>query len=275
MRTYRIEPTAIRAMQNPSGGTGLKADGGNVANVLHEIRRKSPDQDWPQICELLEAVVSGTVDVQPKKCGDKLILGFTQRQKGVAPIKFEASSMSDGSLRALGLITAVFQYPKPSLLLIESPEASIHPTALGTIIDVLRLASHSMQVVVITHSPDLLDAEWDRGSTLANPKLGTWSLVAQLCVAGCAHSAQPEPYGSRRVAPFERPNSWSTSQTDRTPTQLACGQSANLTSQPNLGVTSAESWPKPCCVGSLQRLLPAQFARLVLHTRDGRLLAKS
>ena len=160
MRTYRIEPMAIRAMQNPSGGTGLKADGGNVANVLHEIRRKSPDQDWPQICELLETVVSGTVDVQPKKCGDKLILEFTQRQKGVAPIKLEASSMSDGSLRALGFITAAFQCPKPSLLLIEDPEASIHPTAMGTIIDVLRLASRSMQVVAITHSPELLDAEW-------------------------------------------------------------------------------------------------------------------
>ena len=59
-----------------------------------------------------------------------------------------------------GLITAVFQRPKPSLLVIEEPEASIHPGALGSILDVLRLASRSMQVVVTTHSPDVLDAKW-------------------------------------------------------------------------------------------------------------------
>ena len=75
-------------------------------------------------------------------------------------MKFEAFSMSDGTLRVLGLITAVFQRPSPSLLVIEEPEASIHPGALGSILDVLRLASHSMQVVVTTHSPDILDAKW-------------------------------------------------------------------------------------------------------------------
>jgi predicted ATPase len=68
--------------------------------------------------------------------------------------------MSDGTLRVLGLITAVFQLPAPSLLVIEEPEASMHPGALGSILDVLRLASRSMQVVVTTHSPDILDAKW-------------------------------------------------------------------------------------------------------------------
>ena len=68
--------------------------------------------------------------------------------------------MSDGTLRVLGLITAVFQRPAPSLLVIEEPEASMHPGALGSILDVLRLASRSMQVVVTTHSPDILDAKW-------------------------------------------------------------------------------------------------------------------
>lgn len=160
IRTYRIEPAAVRSMQDSDGGTALRSDGGNIARVLREIRRKSPQQDWPRVCELLESVVPGTVDVRPKKRGDKLLLEFSQRQKRVAPVKFEASSMSDGSLRALGLITAVFQYPKPSLLIFEDPEASIHVTALGTIIDVLRHASRSTQVVAVTHSSEILDADW-------------------------------------------------------------------------------------------------------------------
>ena len=179
MRTYRIEPAMLRAMQDPDGGVGLRSDGRNTASVLREIQRRSSDQDWMRICELLESVVPGTVEVRPKKHGNKLTLEFTQIREGTEPIKFEAFSMSDGTLRALGLITAVFQRPVPSLLVIEAPEASMHPRSLGVILDVLRLASHSMQVVVTTHSPDVLDAKWiedrhlriltwERGSSLIN-----------------------------------------------------------------------------------------------------------
>ena len=162
MRTYRIEPEALRAMQDPDGGTGLRSDGRNAASVLREIQRKSPE-NRTRICQLLESVVPGTVDVRPKKHGNKLTLEFMQERVAAEPIKFEAFSMSDGTLRVLGLITAVFQRPAPSLLVIEEPEASMHAGALGSILDVLRLASRSMQVVVTTHSPDILDAKWIEG----------------------------------------------------------------------------------------------------------------
>lgn len=160
MRTYRIEPSALRAMQDPDGGVGLRSDGRNAASVLREIQRKSPDEDRTRVRELLESVVPGTVDVRPKKHGNKLTLEFTQKRAGAEPVRFEAFSMSDGTLRVLGLIAAVFQRPAPSLLVIEEPEASVHPGAVGSILDVLRLASRSMQVVVTTHSPDILDAKW-------------------------------------------------------------------------------------------------------------------
>ncbi len=41
--------------------------------------------------------------------------------------------MSDGTLRSLGLIMAVFQKQSPSVLVIEEPEATIHPGALGAV----------------------------------------------------------------------------------------------------------------------------------------------
>lgn len=159
MRTYRIEPAAVRTLQDPDGGAVLRADGRNTASVVRQVQRRSP-QDGMRICQLLESVVPGTVDVRPKRHGNKLTLEFKQERAGAEPVKFEAFSMSDGTLRALGLITAVFQRPAPSLVVIEEPEASIHPGALGSILDVLRLASESMQVVVTTHSPDILDAKW-------------------------------------------------------------------------------------------------------------------
>ena len=160
MCVYRIDPVALRTMQDPDGGVRLRSDGSNAASVLREIQRESP-YAWRQILEILESIVPGTVDVQPKRHGNKLMLEFTQDWAQEArPVRFEAFNMSDGTLRALGLLTAVFQHPSPSLLVIEEPEATIHPGALGSILDVLRHAGRFTQVVVTTHSPDVLDAKW-------------------------------------------------------------------------------------------------------------------
>jgi predicted ATPase len=70
--------------------------------------------------------------------------------------------MSDGTLRALGLLAAVFQRPSPALLAIEEPEATIHPGALGAVLDLLKGATKRMQVVITTHSPEILDQKWIR-----------------------------------------------------------------------------------------------------------------
>jgi predicted ATPase len=159
MKTYAIEPSRLREMQDPDRGTALKSDGSNAASVLQEIRRRSPD-DAERIGEVLAAIVPHTTLVRPIKHGNKLALEFTQEWGQGKRLKFEAFSMSDGTLRALGLLTAVYQRPRPSLLVIEEPEATIHPGALGAILDLLRHSSRFMQLVVTTHSPDVLDAEW-------------------------------------------------------------------------------------------------------------------
>lgn len=171
MRVYSIEPAKLREMQDPDSGTSLRSDGSNTTSVLQEIERQSRD-DWKRICELLETIVPKTKQVQAKKHGNKLSLEFTQEWTGAKKMKFEAFSMSDGTLRALGLLTAVFQRPQPSVLVIEEPESTIHPGALGAILDLLRHASRRMQVVVTTHSPELLDAEWIEDTNL---KIVSWS----------------------------------------------------------------------------------------------------
>jgi predicted ATPase len=162
MRSYSIEPAKLREMQEPDPGLGLKSDGGNAAGVLQEIRRRSRD-DFERICEFLQVIVPNTTSVRPARRGNKLALEFTQQWGGGKPIRFEASSMSDGTLRALGLLTAVYQHPPPSLLAIDEPEATIHPGALPVILDLIRHASRFRQVVVTTHSPDVLDADWIEG----------------------------------------------------------------------------------------------------------------
>jgi predicted ATPase len=159
MRVYSIEPGKLREMQDPDSGTSLKADGSNATSVLKEIERQS-ERDFQRISDILATIVPNTTGVQVKKHGKNLSLEFTQEWGAKKRLRFEGFSMSDGTLRAIGLLAAVFQRPVPSLIAVEEPEATIHPGALESILDLLYDASKRMQVVMTTHSPDLLDAKW-------------------------------------------------------------------------------------------------------------------
>ena len=165
MRTYRIEPAVLREMQEPDAGTHLRSDGANTASVLRHIQRANPE-DFSRICQLLASIVPTTEGVRPKKHGNKLALEFTQRWTPSKAVRFPGFNMSDGTLRALGLLTATFQRPPPTVLAIEEPEATVHSGALAVILDILHHASRVTQVVVTTHSPDILDAKWIGGQNL-------------------------------------------------------------------------------------------------------------
>jgi predicted ATPase len=81
--------------------------------------------------------------------------------------------MSDGTLRALGILVALFHSrdgaeSRIPLVGIEEPEMALHPAAVGVLLDSLRDASATTQVLVTSHSPDLLDNdEIDTDSILA------------------------------------------------------------------------------------------------------------
>lgn len=155
IQPYRIDPGTLRKMQDPDAGVLLRSDGSNAASVLRQL---DPDRRR-HLQDILRTVVPGEVEVKPERVQNKLSLKFTQQGEDGA-LKLWPHSMSDGTLRTLGLLAAVFQPKLPSMLIVEEPEASIHPGALGTVLDVLRHAARSTQTVVTTHSPELLEAPW-------------------------------------------------------------------------------------------------------------------
>lgn len=183
MRVYSIEPAKLREMQDPDSGLSLKSDGSNAASVLQELTTRGPDSvaTRDEIQAFLEAIVPDTQAVRPKKHGNKLSMSFSQQWSDDKKLSFDAFSMSDGTLRSLGLILSVFQKPNPSVLVIEEPEATIHPGALGAVLDLIRRAARNMQVVVTTHSPDLLDAGW---ITADNLRIVSWT-------EGASHVLRP------------------------------------------------------------------------------------
>jgi predicted ATPase len=87
-------------------------------------------------------------------------LKFAQDVPGSkSPWHFQALSVSDGTLRALGVLVALFAGTGSTLspVGIEEPESALHPAAAGVLLDALRDASERRQVIVTSHSPDLLD----------------------------------------------------------------------------------------------------------------------
>ena len=65
--------------------------------------------------------------------------------------------MSDGTVRMLCWATILLSPHLPTLLVIDEPEVGIHPAWMPILSEWIKRASRKTQVIVCTHSPDLLD----------------------------------------------------------------------------------------------------------------------
>ena len=72
---------------------------------------------------------------------------------------FDASSLSDGTLRFIALATLFLQPEeyRPSIILVDEPELGLHPYAIEMLAALVRQASVTTQVIVSTQSSLLLD----------------------------------------------------------------------------------------------------------------------
>ena len=162
MGFYNLNPARIRALQQPHAGDLLARDGGNIASVLAQLDIHAKGVKT-RIENYLAKVVPGVNGVVAKRIGHMETLEFKQQVAGSKnPWAFLATNMSDGTLRALGILVALFQSGngkgmRVPLVGIEEPEIALHPAAAGVILDSLRDASRNTQVLVTSHSPDLLD----------------------------------------------------------------------------------------------------------------------
>lgn len=170
MGFYSLNLDKIKDLQAPDPGDLLTRDGSNLASVFKQL---SPSVKG-YIKEYLAVIVPSVDKIEARKYGPKEGLVFTQNvAKAEGSQRFFANSMSDGTLHALGILVALFQEPHASkkrvlLVGIEEPESALHPAAAGVFLDALRDAANRTQIIITSHSPDLLDdKEFDPESILA------------------------------------------------------------------------------------------------------------
>lgn len=184
MGFYSLNPKVMRDLQKPQEGRLLKPTGENIASVIGHLERVAPEQ-LRIIQEYLQTVVPMVHGVERKQVGPMETIEFRQDMAGSKhPWRFLAQNMSDGTLRALGVLAALFQSNRdyaPTLVGIEEPETALHPAAAAALREALAQASGTTQVIVTSHSPDLLDArDLSIDSFLAVTSEGGETLIARL-----------------------------------------------------------------------------------------------
>lgn len=159
MGFYNVSPDQVRVFQPPDAGDLLARDARNMASVIRRMAAEQPDA-LERVTQFLQAVVPGIVGVESVPVGHMLSLVLTQHVEGARdPWRFGAITMSDGTLRALAVLVALSQpaIRDVPLVGIEEPETALHPAAAGLLFEALLAATRHTQVLVTTHSPDLLD----------------------------------------------------------------------------------------------------------------------
>jgi predicted ATPase len=151
MSFYDFSVSAIKEPRPPDLGDRLATDGSNLASVLGRMKAEGRLHD--AIVQYLGVITPGVEDVGSTDRDGFVTLSVTQERDRVP---FSAQSVSDGTLRALAVLTAAFQ-DAPGLVGIEEPEIGVHPAAAGVLREALLEASGSRQILATSHSPELLD----------------------------------------------------------------------------------------------------------------------
>jgi len=130
----------------------------NLAAFLYgmEINHR---EDYLRIVKQIKQVAPffEDFDLQTQQTNPTNIL-LNWKQTG-SNLLFAPYQFSDGTLRAIGLITLLMQ-PKaglPRLIVLDEPELGLHPFAIELISAMIRSVSKSTQVIIATQSPQLVN----------------------------------------------------------------------------------------------------------------------
>jgi predicted ATPase len=134
----------------------LRTDGSNLAAYLYMLQ-KSSSRYYDNIVGTIRLAAPFFDDFQlrPDPLNNNRIK-LEWREKG-SDAYFDASSLSDGTLRFMCLATLLLQPNVPDTVIIDEPELGLHPYAIALVADMLSSVSAKKQVIVSTQSVTLVN----------------------------------------------------------------------------------------------------------------------
>lgn len=130
----------------------LLEDGSNLGLVLNNLQYQLGTR---QLIDKLKKFYDAAEEITIKIYGGTVQI-FIREEGLIQPIP--ATRLSDGTLRYLFLLALLCDPTPPPLMCIEEPEIGLHPDILPTIAELLIEASERTQLIVTTHSADLVSA---------------------------------------------------------------------------------------------------------------------
>ena len=142
----------------------LLSDGSNLAAFLRRLASSEAQEDqaaWKRIGMLIQQVAPYVKRLEPD------LVDSTKPQSSAVHLywvdkrdhRFGVHDFSDGTLRAIALITALAQPVSrlPAFVSIDEPELGLHPAAISLLASLVRSVAPRCQVLLATQSPALLD----------------------------------------------------------------------------------------------------------------------
>ncbi|HEV3383763.1 MAG TPA: AAA family ATPase [Gemmata sp.] len=161
-RVYNLNPEIMRTPQRVQHVGFLERDGSNFASVIQTMT-KIDKNAVERVGRYLSAVTRSVTLLGITNFGDYETVKFrVNRGDDEQVLEFDAANMSDGTLRIIGSLVAAYQsmpspYGSPSLIAIEEPETALHPAAMRALVDALDEATLRTQILLTTHSAEMLD----------------------------------------------------------------------------------------------------------------------
>jgi predicted ATPase len=156
MSFYDIRPSVVRGAQPLANPYPLDIKGKNLAAVLFELEQTQK----VRVAELTTALTYVLPEISRyvvENIGSHLVIKLQHEMNDHLAPWFELTQESDGTLRILGILTALYQQPARTLIAIEEADIALHPNTIVRLWDELTDASAHSQILLTTHSPELLD----------------------------------------------------------------------------------------------------------------------
>ncbi len=150
VRAIKREPTEIDALQKT-----LAPDGRNLGMVLYNLLQADEGDFAENLERILRSLYSNHHLLKFPLIDSTHFELRWQFDRPRKPLNFD--QVSDGTIRMLCWIAVLTNPRPPALICIDEPELGIHPAWLPILADLAREAAYQTQVIISTHSPDLLD----------------------------------------------------------------------------------------------------------------------
>lgn len=154
-RFYELDVNAARLPCADEGENILHGDGKNLAVILDRLRAAPSKAIRERIINTMSLLIPGFESWKIVKQFDGKFC-FTVLEKGIKKT-FPPMSLSDGTIRLLSILLALLYQPSSAALIcVDEPERYLHPQVLRSIVEIMRDVSVNTQLVVTTHSPELV-----------------------------------------------------------------------------------------------------------------------